>query len=246
MHAYRFGKHPPMADYRTLQLRNYLGPTLPPPPAAYNVLQRVYANLRIDDPKELFPMDGNDTLGDCTIAALAHAVTVYQGLIGKRTIPKQSAVTKLYMHLTGGVDSGLVELNVLNYWRQHGFAGEQVLAFVKIDPKNHQHVQQAINLFGGVYLGFQVQANCVQEFDAGQPWTPGPLTQDGHAVYAVGYDAAQLTVLTWGNTQLATWPWWDECVDEAYAVLPTAAKAADFDPGFNFAQLKADLDAVAN
>ncbi len=246
MANYRFGKHPPKQDYRTLRLSPYLGPTLPPPPPSWDVLAQVYAKLKASNPKTLFPMDGNDTLGDCTIAALAHAITVYHGLIGKQTVPKQAAVTKLYMHLTGGIDSGLNELDVLNYWRKTGFSGEKILAFVKIDTKNHQHVQQAIHLFGGVYLGFQVQANCVQEFDAGKPWTPGPLTQEGHAVYAVGYDAPGLTVLTWGNTQKATWGWWDECVDEAYALLPQSAKASDFSPGFDFAQLQADLAAVAN
>jgi hypothetical protein len=112
--------------------------------------------------------------------------------------------------------------------------------------KNQNHVKQAIQLFGGAYLGFQVPEKCLDEFNARKPWTPGPLSQDGHAVYAVGYDAQYLTVLTWGNTQKATWSWWDECVDEAYAILLPEAKEADFAPGFNFAQLKADLLAVAD
>lgn len=64
-------------------------------------------------------------------------------------------------------------------------------------------------------------------------------------MFAVGYDAAGVTVLTWGNTQKATWAWWDECVDEAYAILPPEANDAKFAPGFNAAQLKADLDEVA-
>ncbi len=149
------------------------------------------------------------------------------------------------MHLTGGVDSGLNELDVLNYWRQTKVGGDKILAFAKIDPKNHTHVQQAIQLFGGVYLGFQCQQNCVQEFDAKQPWTPGPLTQDGHAVFAVGYDANTVTVLTWGNTQQGTWAWWDECVDEAYAIVPPEAQKPGFAPGFNVAQLEADLNLVA-
>ena len=38
---------------------------------------------------------------------------------------------------------------------------------------------------------------------------------------------------------------WDECVDEAYAILPPEAKKPDFAPGFDFAQLQADLDDVA-
>ena len=246
MPGYRFGKHPPKQDYRTIRLRNYLTSALAPPPPSYAVLPVVYQNLGISDPAVLFPMDGNDTLGDCTIAALAHAITVYEGKVSKKKIMPQQSVVKLYMHLTGGIDSGLNELDVLNYWRKSSVSGDKILAYATIDVKNHTHIQQAIQLFGGVYLGFQVQQNCIQEFDNHQPWTPGPLTQDGHAVFAVGYDATGVTVLTWGNTQSATWDWWDECVDEAYAILPPEAKAADFAPGFNFAQLKSDLQAVAN
>jgi hypothetical protein len=246
MANYRFGKHPPKVDYRTLRLRSYLTTAMPAPPASYNVLTNVYAKLKTTDPTKLFPMDGNDTLGDCTIAALAHTVTAYRGLVGKEKIMSKAAVVKLYMHLTGGLDSGLNELDVLNYWRAHAVSGDEILAFATIDPKNHTHIEQAITLFGGVYLGFQVQQNCVQEFNARQPWTPGPLTNDGHAVFAVGYDQNGVTVLTWGNTQQATWSWWDECVDEAYAILPPEAKSPDFAPGFNIAQLQTDLAAVAN
>jgi hypothetical protein len=246
MSNYRFGKHPPKVDYRTLRFTSYLMPGIAAPPASYNVLATVYKNLKTNDPTKLFPMDGNDTLGDCTIAALAHAITVYRGKIGTDKIMSKLAIVKLYYHLTGGPDSGLNELDVLNYWRTHKVATDEILAYVKIDPKNHAHVQQAIQLFGGVYLGFQVQQNCVQEFDARQPWTPGPLTNEGHAVYAVGYDANGVTVLTWGNTQQGTWAWWDECVDEAYAILPPEAKDPKFAPGFNITQLQADLAAVAN
>jgi len=198
------------------------------------VLTDVYAKLDVADPAKLFPMDGNDAYGDCTIAALAHATTVYQGLVGKTTIMPSQRVTKLYFHLTGGIDSGLAELDVLNFWRQHTVSHEKILAFASIDVKNHTHVKQAINLFGGVYLGFQCPVDCEAQFNARTPWTPGPLTNDGHAVFAVAY------------TQRATWAWWDECVDEAYAILPAESKVPGFAPGFDFAQLKADLADVAN
>ena len=246
MPAYRFGKHPPKRDYRTLRLKNYLTSTLAAPPAAHDVLPIVYDKLNVADATKLFPMDGNDVLGDCTIAALAHASTVYHGLTGSKKIAARQDIVKLYMHLTGGIDSGLNELDVLNYWRAHSAASEKILAYAAIDVANHTHVKQAIQLFGGVYLGFQVQEDCIADFDARKPWTPKPLTNDGHAVFAVAYDAKGVTVLTWGNTQKATWAWWDECVDEAYAILPPQAKDADFAPGFDFKQLKADLGAVAN
>lgn len=242
----RFGKHPPRNDYRTLLFKNYVMKGLAAPPATYNVLTNVYQKLKVNNPAQLFPIDGNDTLGDCTCAGLAHAITTYNGLVGKENIMAQAAVVNLYRSLTGGPDTGLNELDVLNYWRKTQVDGTEILAYVKMDPKNHTHVQQAIQLFGGVYLGFQCQENCQQEFAAKQPWTPGPLTQDGHAVYAVAYDANGVTVLTWGSTQQGTWAWWDECVDEAYAILPPQAKNPTFCPGFNVTQLQADLKNVAN
>jgi len=245
MPKYRFGKHPAKHDYRTLRFKDYVTPALAAPPATCNVLTDVYAKLNVSSPATLFPMDGNDTLGDCTVAGLAHAITVYHGLLGNQKILAKQSVVALYEKLTGGPDTGLQELNVLNYWRQNQVSGDEILAYVSIDPKNHTHVQQAVQLFGGVYLGFQVQENAIQDFDERKPWTPGKLTNDGHAVYAVAYDQKGVTVLTWGNTQQGTWAWWDECVDEAYAILPPQAKNPAFCPGFNVTQLLADLQQVA-
>jgi hypothetical protein len=245
MNQLRFGKHPPKKDYRTLRFKNYLTSKLESPPASYDVLPTVFKKLKTTDVTKLFPMDGNDTYGDCTIAALAHAITVYSGLIGKKKDWSQQSMIKLYFHLTGGVDSGLNELDVLNYWRANKVDRDKIFAYASVDVKNHTHVKQAMQLFGGVYLGFQVQKNCLEEFNARRPWVPARLTNDGHAVYATAYDKSGVTVLTWGNTQKATWDWWDECVDEAYAILPPEAANPDFAAGFDFAQLKADLDEVA-
>src|SRR5438105_8044678 len=111
MTSYRFGKHPAKHDYRTLRLKDYVSSGLAPPPASYDVLGRVYKNLKITDPAALFPLDGNRNFSDCTIAALAHAETVFRGLARQRRVMSEKQVLKLYWHLTGGVDSGLVELD---------------------------------------------------------------------------------------------------------------------------------------
>ena len=47
-------------------------------------------------------MDGNDRLGDCTIADLAHATTVYNGLVGKENIVPKASVVALYHTLQAG------------------------------------------------------------------------------------------------------------------------------------------------
>jgi hypothetical protein len=112
------------------------------------VLDTVYQNLMTKDPTKLFPMDGNDAIGDCTIAAVAHAITVYRGLLKTKKIMTQAAVQRLYNHLTGGPDTGLNELDMLNCWRATPVAADEILAYVKIDPKNHTHAQQAGPMFG--------------------------------------------------------------------------------------------------
>ncbi|HYC20978.1 MAG TPA: hypothetical protein VEF35_10340 [Candidatus Bathyarchaeia archaeon] len=90
-----------------------------------------------------------------------------------------------------------------------------------------------------------MQENCLEGFKEGQPWTPRPLAKDGHMVCTVSYDATVVTVLTWGNILKATWSSWDECGDDAYAILPPEAEKPDFALGFDFAQLQTDLTEVA-
>jgi hypothetical protein len=145
MPAYRFGKNPPKNDYRTLRLKKYLTSRLAAPPPAYDALSRVYSKLKTSDAPKLFPMDGNDTIGDCAIAAVAHAITVYRGLIGKQKIMREQAIVKLYYHLTGGVDSGLYGLDVMNYWRQHSVSDDKILAFASVDWRNHTHIDKPCN-----------------------------------------------------------------------------------------------------
>jgi hypothetical protein len=240
----RFGKHPPIIDYRTLRFKKYLLSTIAPPPVSFDVLTKVKAQTGIQDIATLFCMDGNDQYGDCTIAALAHAITVFDGLIGLKKMWSVNDVTKVYFKLTEGVDSGLNELDVLNYWKTR--YRDKILGYVSIDVKNIEHVKQAIQIFGGVYLGFQVTDNIMDQFNNGQAWTPGNLTNDGHAVFATAYDQDTITVLTWGAVQKGTWAWFSECVDEAYAILPVQAIQPNFAIGFNFDQLKSDLNDLSN
>lgn len=242
----KFGKLPARHDYRTLRFSAYVTPQLPKPPEQFTVLTEVYKNLKNNNPAEVFPMDGNDKYGCCTIAALAHADTVYNGLIEKKKIAPEKDVLKVYFRLSGGMDTGLVVLDVLSYWRKHNFSGDKILAYVSIDSKNYTHVKQAINLFGGVYLGFQVQEDAVDDFENNKVWTPGRLTNGGHAVYATGYDAETVEILTWGDTQYGTWDWWNQTVDEAYAIVPSEAKNPSFNPGFNINQLLIDLNSIAH
>lgn len=242
--SFRFGKLPPKIDYRTLNFGTYLKDDIPAPPSETNLLVRVCANLK-HDPQYLFPMFANDTLGDCTIAGMAHGVTVYHGMVSQEHVPAQSEVIRIYNHLTGGVDSGLYLLDVIKYWRGTGIEESKIYAYANVSPHNHEHVKQAIAIFGGLFMGFQCQEKVLDEFRARKPWQPGKKINAGHAVYVAGYDYSGVEVLTWGTIQQGTWAWWDEHVDECYALLPPEAKVEGFTTGFDFARLKKDLSEVA-
>lgn len=502
----RFGKRPPVRDYRTFLLQNYLRDDIPSPPDSFESLKRVYENIDPDDPTILFPMMDNDSIGDCTIVGMAHGDTVWSALVGNKSIYPTELVRKIYFHLTGGDDTGLAMLTVLDYFRKNKVLGETIYAYMSLNSHNHTHVKQAINLFGGLFCvspdtkvltydlkwkpagelekgeyllafdeedpigkgkgrrykkasvtnnglhklecyklylsdgtsliaskdhrwlvtnynhrgnnwrsmeeiynffkkyshkkilslprfigtynelptynsgflsaafdaegsidlhktgwrdgkelrlqfsqnnnfflekvkgilseenylfsensngkcniirimggfqeatrflmearpvrllskweqteshcglkakeqiiiedceyigeqyvstlktssgtfiaegfgahncGFQVQEKCLEEFKNRTPWKPGKLLNSGHAVFITGYDKEGLNILTWGNTQRATWGWWDWCVDEAYVVLPPEAINPEFAPGFDFAALKKDLVSVS-
>ena len=242
-----FGKLPKRVDRRTLQFSDYLmtQPVLPPAPVATANLARVLKATGLTV-AELFPMDGNDIYGDCTMAALAHIITMIYAFLGRTVIPAVADVEALYFTLTGGPDSGLDMLTVMNYIRQNGWLGDKpILAFAEVDTTNDYLVQQAINLFGFQYTGFVVPENCIEQFNAGGPWVRGTLTQDGHCVPLVDINRALgVEALSWGGQVRGTWPWFNECVDEAYVLIPAEAATPGYIPGFNSTQLLADLAGV--
>lgn len=249
----RLGRQPSRYDYRTLRFDSYASALAPPPPS-FDSKDRVYTALKTSDASVVFPMDGNDQYGDCTIAARAHADTVWNAFDTVKSIATRAWCLRLYFHLTGGVDSGLDPLRVMKNWRGTKSPADNILGFVAIDPANHTHMQQAMALFGCVYVGFQCQKDIILDFNAHKPWVPGPLINEGHAVVFTGYTGSGptdlLNVLTWGaDYQQGQWAWWDECSGggrgEAYAMVPNAAYNPAFAPGFNTSQLLADLQEVS-
>jgi len=135
----KFGRLSKRADPRTLEFAKYAA-ALPPPPAQFSSLDQVFSKLGIAPAQqaaaiaELFPMDLNDTIGDCTCAGLAHGVTVAHARVGLRRIPPVGNVLALYNALTGGQDTGCALLDVLKAWQTSVVPDDRILAYVSIDP----------------------------------------------------------------------------------------------------------------
>jgi len=217
-----FGKHPKKTKFKTIKLAKYMS-ALPAPDPSFDNLTKVYTRAGTTDASVLFPMDGNDTKGDCTCAGIAHGITVYHAISspGGIVVPSSKDVISLYNRLTCYRDRGYNELDLLTKWRKHSYLGEKIIAFGELDPKNHTHIMQAIQFFGDVYMGFQVQANAITDFNNNHTvWTPGTLLNEGHAMFTTGYDPQTVNNLTWAAEQKGTWDWVDETWDEAYAIIP--------------------------
>ena len=239
----KLGKKPARIDPRTLKLGRYLTAALPLPPT-FVLNSRGFSGD--------WGMLGNDDLGDCTCAAVAHGHQV--GVLSQIDIsakpgiimPSVDAVIDIYSRWCGynpadpSTDQGGVELDVLNLWRKQGFMGRQIIGYASIDPQNQTHVKQAIQLFGGVYIGLAMpsgwQDSPVWDAGAGDAGSLG-----GHAVFCPDYDAREIVALTWGTKQRISWTGFAEYADECYGVL-----FADFKSPFGFDQaaLMADLQAV--
>ena len=244
----KLGKQPQRVDPRTLKLGKYLSALLPAPPTRVDWTRGFNIN---------WGMMLNDSLGDCTEAAKAHAIQIWSLCNGRLATLPDSVVLAAYESECGYVlgnpstDNGGVELNVLNDFRKNGLGDHQLSSFVSLDQFNLAHIQTGIYLFGLAYIGFSVPQSAMDQNAAGQVWDCVPNDGGivgGHAVIIPAYDASQnmFTAITWGEKQLMTWRFWQKYVDEAYVLLsPDWLGTRGIDPsGFDLASLQADLAAV--
>jgi len=221
-HAFRGGRLPAQPARPHLKLSTALTAALPAPPATSDWLSPV--------PAADWGMLANDLYGDCTCAGVGHKrigdVYVNQG----QTLTVTDAdVLALYSAVTGfdpadpSTDQGAVCQDVLEYWQKHGFLGEKILAFAKVDLTDLTEVRQAIALFGQIYTGFNFPDTAMAQFDASQPWdvVKGARIEGGHCVTIGAYDSDGFECVTWGKTQKLTTAFFKRYFDEAWVIIDT-------------------------
>jgi hypothetical protein len=242
----KLGRKAIKTDSRTLALRDYLTPALSPPPPAVDWTKGI-AN---------WGSMLNDTLGDCTIAGIGHAIQVWTSHAAKAIVTTPDPTIQSYYEKWDGyvpgnasTDSGGIELDVLNNWQKQGFDGHALLAFA--DPKvaNLVEIRQSIALFGGVYIGLSLPISAQTQ----DVWDVVPKgganakkgSWGGHCVFVAGYDAHGFTCITWGQLKTMTVVFWNKYCDEAHTLLSHDwIKAKGSPHGFNQTQLETDLKAI--
>jgi hypothetical protein len=206
---------------------------------------------RMTDP---WGMLGNDQYGCCVFAARAHhAQCASVNSRGKPRAITSAQVLAWYAAQTGfdpsdpSTDNGAIPLDALKYFVQIG----EIVAYAKVDPKNDAHVAAAIELFGGLYSGWDLPSAWQSETN----WDVGPNTQGswapgswgGHMVSQTGYDAhCNTPTVTWGELINVTAAARHVYCSEAYALITQEWLDAHGKTiqGFDLSGLKARLAEV--
>jgi hypothetical protein len=176
-----------------------------------------------------WPMYDNDQYGCCVEAEMGHHVEQITRFGQGTTVEVTDAnVLGAYSAITGfdpakpDTDQGTVIEDALSWWRKgDGLAGHAIVAYAAVDVSSATEVKQALNLFGGISIGFNFPSSAMDQFNAGKPWdvVKRSSIEGGHCVLVGGYDAQYFTCVTWGAVQKMTPAFWRAYVDEAWVVI---------------------------
>jgi hypothetical protein len=228
MPKYKLGKLAPKVHPKTLNFSAFLKADAPEPP------EKLFREYKIPD--DSWYLYGNDTIGDCTLAAVAHLLMLMTAHTGKMFTPSRESIIGAYSAITGydpnqvqsdgtnPTDTGAAITDVLSYWQNTGIAGHKILAWAQIDYTNLLHMKQGAYIFGANDVGVQLPGDAQTQFAANQPWTVNPevkqFIEGGHCIIQPGYGSDGSDYVTWGRGyQKATNEWNQTYVDEAYVVI---------------------------
>jgi hypothetical protein len=217
-----------------------------------------------------FGMMLNDKYGCCVVAGSYHGIQILSSVMnpdGLEITEPDACVLKAYELVTGfnptdpATDQGTDMQTYLKYWMTTGIptgpaaaTRHRCVGFAEVDIKDHAEVLEVIQQCGFIYLGFNVP-NYIMGQDELAPlgtwdYPPAPgadaTLSGGHCVIAPKADAEALYVVSWGAVYKMTWAFWDQFVDEAYAVIDLDWGNAKGTPyGISLEALAKQMEALA-
>ncbi len=248
------GKKPATLDKRDLKLTDYLDTTVlptswPKPNFGNGTLFKDWGML------------GNDQVGDCVVASRCH-LTMLDTKVGAPATARftEASAISEYSVLSGydpadpSTDVGLDMRAVCAYQKKTGLLDadgnrHKIGAYLSITVGDTLAMLQAVWCLGGFAFGFEVTESALDQYDKGQVWDDVGDTNivGGHEVCGVGTMdwRSQVTFVTWGKRQPATFQFVEAYNDENFAwVAPEILNAGGTWRGLNVTQLNADLAAL--
>ena len=209
-------------------------------------------------------MLGNDRYGDCVWAGAAHEHMLFNKVVQKEDVPfDDQTVLGDYAAVTGfdpndpSTDRGTDVHVALSYRRKTGILDangkrHQIGAYVALDPKNWEHLEQAAYIFGAVGIGIEFPDTAMDQFSNGEPWdvVNGATIEGGHYVPVVGslHTRDEASAVTWGKRQVFTVRFYEQYNDEAWVYITPDELNSDGTGlhGFDMEKLNEYLAALSN
>jgi hypothetical protein len=202
--------------------------------------------------------------GDCVWAGAAHEHRLLNKVVrkldlqftGRNVIDDYSAATG-YVLDDPSTDNGTDVHKALDYRRRTGIgdangARHKIGAYVALDPKNWDHLRQAVYIFGAVGIGFSFPNSAWQQFNNGEPWdvvSDDGGNDGGHYVPVMGAPSAdKVAVVTWGKRQEMTKAFYEKYNDECWVyITPEELNSSGAGlHGFDIQKLNSYLAALRN
>jgi hypothetical protein len=235
----KLGRKPPIPGRASLKLSSFL--------SAIPYHSPVADHLSIGGWKML----GNDQYGDCVAVTRSDFIRVMTRLAGHERYPDLTETLEFYKTQNPDFprqDEGMVIQYALEEMLRRG----EILAFAKVDHSNSEEVAAAIDIFGALWVGINVQAANMDQFNLGRQWdyTPGSPDDGGHSILYGGYNTDRNMperCKTWGRVQDSTDAFWQHQVEEAWIVVfPENLGTAQFQQGIDIKALKKAYSALTD
>ena len=232
---FKYGRRPATRPAALADLAVYAQGKLPVPPPTVEV------------PPGPFPIDGNDTYGDCVMAGVDHLNRAWDKMFDQRTgLPPEQAIVAEYLKLSPG-DEGLVESELLMRWHREGLFGEHIAGYAPVPPHDLLQLHQGVAFYGGLMLGIECGPPQQEQFAKNETWTyTGSEEEEGHCVVGLGYGpVGGIHVATWGGIAVLSAGYLAHKLREAWVVLSHQLVEARKDTlGLDLKTLEADLKRV--
>lgn len=205
-------------------------------------------------------MLANDTLGDCTIAAIYHLEMLWKKMTNKIFNPTNQEAITTYSEITGynpsnpNSDQGAIISDVLSYWKIKGIFNEvqdgqdKINAYVEIkNVLSTTNIKIGTYLFNGVDIGFEVPQYIL---DSGSKiWDiqkkGNHSIAGGHSVTIIDYDSKYFYVVSWGQIYKMTFDFYQKYCDEAWVAISNdyfnGTKSVE---GYDLQTLLQDMSAI--
>lgn len=178
-----------------------------------------------------FPMDLNDSLGDCGIAGMDHH-QMSESQFGSGTCQSWGEATclTLYEQLGGYVpgnpetDNGTVLQDNLDFWRKNAIDGSQILAYGALRTWRRAARVHALRVFGPGYIGLMLPVSAEQQFPNAWTLVPGSPPAGGHCVTQAGevLGTNEIRLTTWGDLISASTGFFMATVSEYWVIITEA------------------------